>query len=103
MTLSLDQKDDALRVRLAASNTTLVAYSGGTDSAFLAWTAHLTLGPRMVAMLADSPSLPRQELRNAVSFVEEMHIPLKIVATEEMAHPEYVSISLHWWSASEPR
>ena len=90
MTLSLDQKDEALRLHLAALDTVLVAYSGGTDSAFLAWAAHRVLGPRMLAVLADSPSLPRQELKSAVSFVEEMQIPLKIVATEEMARPEYV-------------
>jgi len=90
MTLSLDHKDEALRVRLAALDTVLVAYSGGTDSAFLAWAAHRVLGPQMLAVLADSPSLPRRELKSAVSFVEEMQIPLKIVATEEMARPEYV-------------
>jgi uncharacterized protein len=90
MTLSLDQKDEALRLHLAALDTVLVAYSGGTDSAFLAWAAHRVLGPRMLAVLADSPSLPRQELKSAVRFVEEIHIPLKIVATEEMARPEYV-------------
>jgi uncharacterized protein len=90
MTLSLDQKDKVLRVRLAALDTVLIAYSGGTDSAFLAWAAHRVLGPRMLAVLADSPSLPRQELKSAVSFVEEMQIPLKIVATDEMARPEYV-------------
>lgn len=43
----------------------------------------------MLAVLADSPSLPREELRNAVSFAEEMRFPLKIVATEELARPEY--------------
>jgi pyridinium-3,5-biscarboxylic acid mononucleotide sulfurtransferase len=90
MRLSLDHKDEALRVRLAALDTVLVAYSGGTDSAFLAWAAHRVLGPQMLAVLADSPSLPRQELKSAVSFVEEMQIPLKIVATDEMARPEYV-------------
>lgn len=90
MTSNLNQKDEALRLRLAALGTTLVAYSGGTDSAFLAWAAHRILGPRMLAVLADSPSLPRQELKSAVSFAEEMQIPLKIVTTEEMARPEYV-------------
>jgi len=90
MTLNLDQKSEALRARLAALDTVLVAYSGGTDSAFLAWVACQVMGPRMLAVLADSPSLPRQELRSAVSFVEEMQIPFKIVATGEMTKPEYV-------------
>ncbi len=97
MTWNLDQKDEALRLRLAALDTTLVAYSGGTDSAFLAWAAHRILGPRMLAVLADSPSLPRQELKGAVSFAEEMQIPLKIVTTEEMARPEYVRNDAARW------
>ena len=88
--LNLDEKDEALRVRLAALDTVLVAYSGGTDSAFLAWAAHRVLGPRMLAVLADSPSLPRQELESAISFAEENQILLKVVATEEMERPEYV-------------
>ena len=90
MTLNLDQKNEALRTRLAALNTALVAYSGGTDSAFVAWVAWRVMGPRMLAVLADSPSLPRQELKSAVSFVQEMQIPLKIVPTGEMTKPEYV-------------
>jgi len=90
MTLNLDQKSEALRARLAALDTVLVAYSGGTDSAFLAWVACQVMGSRMLAVLADSPSLPRQELRSAVSFTQEKQIPFKIVATGEMTKPEYV-------------
>src|SRR5205823_12920078 len=86
---NLDQKEQALRARLAALDGLLVAYSGGTDSAFLAWTAHQVLGERMLAVLADSRSLPRRELRLAIEFAEHWKIPLKVVVTEEMSRPEY--------------
>jgi uncharacterized protein len=87
---NLDRKEHALRARLASLNSVLVAYSGGTDSAFLAWSAHEVLGGKMLAVLADSPSLPRRELKLALEFAEHWHIPLKVIATQEMERPEYV-------------
>ena len=86
---SLEQKDQALRARLAELGSLLVAYSGGTDSAFLAWTAHQVLGDRTLAVLADSPSLPRRELKLAIEFAEQWKIPLKVVVTDEMSRAEY--------------
>ena len=86
---TLDQKEHALRTRLASLGSLLVAYSGGTDSAFLAWEAHQVLGERMLALLADSPSLPRGELKLAMEFAEHWGIPLKVIATEEMENPDY--------------
>ena len=86
----LDRKEHALRTRLASLQSVLVAYSGGTDSAFLAWTAHELLLERMQAVLADSPSLPRRELRLAIDFAEHWRIPLKVIASEELQRPDYV-------------
>lgn len=86
---SLEQKNQALRARLAELGSLLVAYSGGTDSAFLAWIAHQVLGHQMLAVLADSPSLPRRELKLAIEFAEQWKIPLKVVVTDEMSRPEY--------------
>ena len=86
---SLDTKEHALRAQLASLVSVLVAYSGGTDSAFLAWTAHEVLRERMLAVLADSPSLPRRELKLAIEFAELWHIPVKVIATQEMDRPEY--------------
>ena len=88
-TSNLDRKEHALRLRLASLGGLLVAYSGGTDSAFLAWSAHEVLGERMLAVLADSPSLPRRELELAIEFAEDWKIPLKVVATREMDLAEY--------------
>ena len=86
----LDRKEHALRTRLASLQGVLVAYSGGTDSAFLAWTAHEVLRERMQAVLADSPRLPRRELRLAIEFAEHWRIPLKVIASEELERPDYV-------------
>ncbi|MGD2272909.1 MAG: ATP-dependent sacrificial sulfur transferase LarE [Desulfobacterales bacterium] len=67
----------------------IVAYSGGVDSALLAFVAHLVLGQQMVAILADSPSLSRREYSCAIDFAENHHIPLQIVRTQEMQNPAY--------------
>ena len=65
-----------------------MAYSGGTDSAFLAYEAHRVLGDRMLAVIADSPSLPRRELAAALDFASEHGIPTHILQTRELDDPE---------------
>ena len=67
----------------------LVAYSGGVDSAFLAWAAHQALGSNMLAVIADSPSLARAQLADAAAFAGEAGIPLEIIVTGELDRPEY--------------
>jgi len=79
----------SLRARLRSLRRVLVAYSGGVDSAFLAWVAHREVGADMRAVLADSPSLARSQMHDAVAFAEEQGIPLAIIRTEELARPEY--------------
>ena len=69
----------------------IIAYSGGVDSALLAYVAHLALGDNMVAALADSPSLSRREYRHAVAFANDHNIPLEIVDTREMQNPFYAA------------
>lgn len=68
---------------------TLVAYSGGVDSAFLAWAAHQALGSNMLAVIADSPSLARTQLGDATAFAAEQGIPLEVIVTSELDRPEY--------------
>jgi len=82
-------KRAALEERLRALGRTLIAYSGGVDSAYLAWAAHGTLGANMLAVLADSPSLARTQLADARAFADEQGIPLEILRTEELERPEY--------------
>ena len=85
----LDAKSQGLREHLRRLGRVLVAYSGGVDSAFLAWAAHRELGDNMLAVLADSPSLARSQMHEAVAFAQEQGIPLTIIQTEEMDRPEY--------------
>jgi len=90
LSLELAAKRAVLHERLSSFRSLLVAYSGGTDSAFLAWAAHQTLGDRMLAVIADSPSLARFQLADAIAFAKERSIPLEIVNTTEFERPDYV-------------
>ena len=83
------EKLRALEERLRDLDSVMVAYSGGVDSAFLAATAHKVLGERMIAVLADSPSLARRDLEQAVAFARTIGMPLRIIQTEELEKPEY--------------
>ena len=86
----LESKGERLQANLRRLGRTLVAYSGGVDSAYLAWAAHQVLGDRMLTIIADSPSLARTQLSDAVAFAQEQSIPLEVVATSELDRPEYV-------------
>jgi uncharacterized protein len=90
VTHELESKSAQLRAALNQAGRTLVAYSGGVDSAFLAWATHRELGDKMLAIIADSPSLARTQLDDAVAFAQEQSIPLEVVATSELDRPEYV-------------
>jgi pyridinium-3,5-biscarboxylic acid mononucleotide sulfurtransferase len=86
----LESKGERLQANLRRLGRTLVAYSGGVDSAYLAWAAHQVLGDKMLTIIADSPSLARTQLSDAVAFAQEQSIPLEVVATSELDRPEYV-------------
>jgi len=85
----LQVKSASLRTQLRSFGRLLVAYSGGVDSGFLAWAAHRELSAGMMAVLADSPSLARFQMRDAVAFAEEHGMPLHIIETSEMERAEY--------------
>jgi uncharacterized protein len=82
-------KDSQLQAALRQLGRILVAYSGGVDSAYLAWAAHRALGTDMLAVIADSPSLARTQLNDAIAFAGELGIPLEVISTSELDRPEY--------------
>src|SRR5512146_1007654 len=86
----LTTKRERLEAHLRSLGRTLVAYSGGVDSAFLADAARRVLGENMLAVIADSPSLARFQLQDAIAFARERQIRLEVVATQELERPEYV-------------
>jgi len=86
---SLTVKRQVLEGLLAASGRVLGAYSGGVDSAYLSWAAHQVLGDNMLAVIADSASLARTQLADAIAFANECGIPLEVIATSELDRPEY--------------
>ncbi len=82
-------KERALRDRLSALGSVVVAYSGGVDSAYLALVAHDTLGARAFAVTADSPSYPRRHREMAIRIAERFGLQHEIIRTDELAKPEY--------------
>jgi uncharacterized protein len=85
----LAAKQSALDLRLGSLGRTLIAYSGGVDSAFLAWAAHRVAGSQALAVIADSPSLARTQLADAIAFAHEQSILLEVISTTELDRPEY--------------
>lgn len=88
--MELAAKASLLREKIQELGSVLIAYSGGADSAFLAYAAHHALGAKMLAVIADSPSLPRAELEAALKFTAERGIPTHILQTAELEKAEYI-------------
>jgi pyridinium-3,5-biscarboxylic acid mononucleotide sulfurtransferase len=87
--MELKAKQLALEENLRSLGRVLIAYSGGVDSAYLAWSAQQVLGDGMLAVIADSPSLARTQLADALNFAAEESIPVETIATGELERPEY--------------
>jgi uncharacterized protein len=86
----IDQKEQALLENLRALGSVIVAYSGGTDSAYLAWAAHRALGARSIAVTADSASIPASHKRDAEAFARACGFHHEYVQTYEFDNPDYV-------------
>jgi uncharacterized protein len=82
-------KLEKLRRLVKSYGSCLVAYSGGVDSVFLARVAHEVLGGRALAVIADSPSLPRRELAEALDIAAKFSFPARVIQTREFADENY--------------
>src|SRR5436190_20637992 len=88
--MELIGKQQRLSEILSGLGRTLVAYSGGVDSAYLAYAAHQVLGENALAVIADSPSLARFQLKDALDFAAEQQFPVDVIATAELERADYV-------------
>jgi len=85
MEKKLEHLDDILQRHVPL----LVAYSGGVDSAVLLWRAFRVMGSSAMGAIADSPSLKRSELEEALDFARSHGLPLRVIRTEETEDPRY--------------
>ncbi|HET7207329.1 MAG TPA: ATP-dependent sacrificial sulfur transferase LarE [Terriglobales bacterium] len=95
LTPELARKKAQLDAHLSSLGRTLVAYSGGVDSAFLSFEAHHVLGDQVLAVIADSPSLARTQLDDALAFADEQGFACQVISTSEISRPEYVRNDAH--------
>jgi uncharacterized protein len=86
----LEAKQEKLFDLLRELDRVLVAYSGGTDSAYLAWAAHQVLGERAIAITADSPSIPESHKRDAAGYARQLGFAHEFIPTFEFDNPDYV-------------
>ncbi len=91
----MNAKLDTLRAQLFANAPLVIAYSGGVDSAYLLAETHRTLGGQMLGVIADSPSLPRAALADALSLAARIGAPVEVVQTAELENPSYASNPLN--------
>ena len=83
-------KQERVLADLRDMTSVIVAYSGGADSAYLAWAAYRALGDKAVAITADSASLPESHKKDAEEFAREQGFRHEYIATHEFDNPDYL-------------
>lgn len=86
----MQEKQQRLFSILQGMDRVIVAYSGGTDSAYLAWAANEALGERAVSITADSASIPESHKRDAIDFARQFGIHHELIPTHEFENPDYL-------------
>lgn len=86
---ALAGREAALFERIRATPSLVVAYSGGVDSAYLAWAAHRVLGPRALAVTAESESYPERHRAMALAIAAQFGLSHEVLHTRELDRPEY--------------
>ncbi len=89
MTEKAEEKLKELKKELSRYDRLIIAYSGGLDSALLLKVAHMVLGENVLAVISDSPSIPRRELQEAVSFANETGARIRVINTRELDDQNY--------------
>src|SRR5579872_4911292 len=85
----LATKQQRLEEQLSELPSVIVAYSGGVDSAYLAYAAHHALGKRMLAVTALSASYSARDRAEAEKCVERFHFPHEFIETDELSNASY--------------
>jgi len=85
----LKAKQEKLFSILKPMQRVIIAYSGGADSAYLAWAAHRVLGEDALAVTADSASIPESHKLDAQAFAREWGLRHEYIETREFDNPEY--------------
>ena len=88
--LKKHKKLNLLAQKVSEMNSLILAYSGGVDSTFLAAISNYVLGDNMIAVIADSPSLPKSELEYAIENVKKFKIPYTVIKTQELKREDYI-------------
>lgn len=91
--VELKRKEERLLKNLTELGRVLIAYSGGADSAYLAWAAHQVLADNAIAITADSASMPDSHKRDAEAFARHCGFRHEYISTYEFDNPDYVKNS----------
>ncbi|HLF34156.1 MAG TPA: ATP-dependent sacrificial sulfur transferase LarE [Cyclobacteriaceae bacterium] len=86
-----EMKLGALQREISKYDSLIIAYSGGLDSSLLLKAATMVLGEKSMAVISDSPSIPRSELNLALQFATDIKARIRIIKTDEVDNKNYAA------------